>query len=198
MPIDDKLQISYKEIVKEVTESSGTIDIEQLIQILEKEWIATYYDMSSHKPNIMQFPEHGFIYLYDHASANSNNVEDRIVVAYGRSIENDHNRDKNRIKGFLGSGLDIPGKGKFDKGHVLAHGMGGGLDQNLFPQRPELNRGISPAGKIYRKIEKYASDHLGTFVFSRKIYNDDSWVPSSLEYGVLNSDNELWVEWFEN
>jgi len=30
------------------------------------------------------------------------------------------------------------------------------------------------------------------------IYSDDSWVPSSLEYGVLKPDGELWVEWFEN
>lgn len=197
-PLAQPLQIPYADIVATATNPTGTINIDELIQFLEEEWHATYHDMSSHSPCVMKFSDQGFTFLYDQASANTDDVDDRLVAAYGLSAPNNHTRDKSRMKGFLGGGIDIPGKGKFDKGHVLAHGMGGGLDVNLFPQCPELNRGISEAGKVYRRMEKFAADHPGAFVFSRLIYSDNSWVPSSLEYGVLMPHGELWVEWFEN
>lgn len=198
MAFPDSIQIPYDRIVEAATDASGTAIIEELIRFLEDEWIATYYDMSSHAPNILQFPDHGYTFLYDQTSANPCDVDDRLVAAYGHSTQSEHKRDKSRIQGFLGGGIDIPGKGRFDKGHVLAHAMGGGLDVNLFPQRPELNRGRSEAGRVYRRMEKYAADHPGTFAFSRLIYSDNSWVPSFLEYGVLMPDGKLWVEWFEN
>jgi hypothetical protein len=169
-----------------------------LVQFVEDEWVATYHDMSPHSPTVLKFQDQGFTFLYDQTSANGSDVEDRLVAAYGWSIANEQKKDESRMKGFLGGGIDIPDKGRFDKGHVLAHSMGGGLDVNLFPQRPELNRGRSVAGRVYRRMEKYAAAHVGTFVFSRLIYSDRSWVPSSLEYGVLMQDNRLWVEWFEN
>lgn len=198
MPLPDTLQIPYDNIVAAATDASGTIIIEELSQFLDDKWHATYCDMSSHRPCIMQVPAQGFTFLYDQASANTDEVDDRLVAAYGRSAANEHQRDESRQRGFLGGGIDIPGKGKFDKGHALAHTMGGGLDINLFPQRPELNQGHSETGKIYRRMEKYAAGHPGTFVFLRLIYTDNSWVPSSLEYGILMPDGKLWVEWFEN
>jgi len=69
---------------------------------------------------------------------------------------------------------------------------------NLFPQRLELNRGRSPEGKKYRSMERYAAAHPGTFVFSRFWYTDPSWVPVSLEYGLLRPDGTFWVERFTN
>jgi len=69
---------------------------------------------------------------------------------------------------------------------------------NLFPQRPELNRGLSAAGKQYRQMETYAAKHPGTFVFSRLLYADATWVPVSLEYGILLPEAKLWVEQFAN
>lgn len=172
--------------------------MDDLVQFVENEWIATYHDMSFHIPVLLKFQNQGFTFLYDQTSANGSDVEDRLVAAYGWSTASIQKKDKSRMRGFLGGGIDIQGKGVFDKGHVLAHSMGGGLDVNLFPQRPELNRGKSVAGKVYRRMEKYAAAHAGTFVFSRLIYCDRSWVPSSLEYGVLMSNQQLWVEWFEN
>jgi hypothetical protein len=56
--------------------------------------------------------------------------------------------------------------------------MGGGLDVNLFPQRPDLNRGRSSAGKTYRKMEAYAAQYPGTFTFSRVLYMNEAWVPA--------------------
>ncbi|MBS4096187.1 MAG: hypothetical protein KGZ83_05035 [Sulfuricella sp.] len=198
MSLPDLLQIPYRRIAEAAGDASGVVLVEELTPLLENEWIATYYDMSSHQPTVLQFPDHGYTFLYDQASASSDKVDDRLVAAYGLSATRSHERDKARIQGFLGGGIDVPGKGKFDKGHALAHAMGGGLDVNLFPQRPELNRGKSKAGRLFRKMERHAGDNPGSFVFMRLIYSDDSWVPASLEYGILLPDGELWVEWFEN
>lgn len=195
------MQVDYSDLEEAAADSTGVVVIEKLIPRLQDEWIADYYDMSSHDPMILQFPYQGFTYLFDQASANTNDVEDRLVAAYGISREEEGKRDKNRQREFLkvkGSrGLFISGKGDFDRGHVIACSMGGGLDVNLFPQRPKLNQGTSEAGRIYRTMEVYAEQNPGTFVFSRLIYNDDSWVPSALEYGIMK-DGRLWVEWFEN
>jgi hypothetical protein len=180
------------------TGEAAEVQRQKLISLLEDAWLAAYSDMCDHKKNVMEFQDHGFTFLYDQASMNSAEVDDRLVAAYGLSIETAEKRDASRIQGLLGGGIDIPGKGKFDKGHVLAHSMGGGTDVNLFPQRPELNRGISEEGKKYREMEKYAADHPGTFVFSRLIYSDKSWVPISLEYGLLMPEGRLWAERFTN
>ena len=80
----------------------------------------------------------------------------------------------------------------------MAHSIGGGFDVNLFSQERRLNRGWSARGKIYRQMEKYCHHHEGAFCFSRPIYTDASSVPRWLEFGVLKTDDTLWVEVFEN
>jgi hypothetical protein len=156
--------------------------------------------MGTHQTEVIRTNCKGFTYLYDltSISPNTRHVNDRLVAAYGRSIENTHARDKNRMRSTLRGGIPVDGKGSYDKGHAIAHAMGGGLDINLFPQRPDLNQGRSLDGKRYREMEKYASKNVGTFVMSRFIYHDNSWVPAFLEYGLLMKDWKLWVEWFEN
>ena len=88
--------------------------------------------------------------------------------------------------------------GATDKGHLMAHSMGGSLDINVFPQRPGVNRGRTEEGKRYRAMERYAARNPGSFVFSRLIYGDDTWVPQALEYGILLPEPRLWVERFPN
>lgn len=170
----------------------------QDIQNLIDDWLDAYAAMSPHSPNVLEFTDHGFNFLFDLTQVSAPEVEDRLVAAYGFSHPQPKPRDAVRIRGFLGGGLDIPGKGRFDKGHALAHAMGGGLDANLFPQRPDLNRGRSEAGKRYRRMERYAVEHPGRFVYTRLIYTDTSWVPSALEYGVEQDIGSLWVETFDN
>lgn len=198
MTLAPELRIPYAELVEAAKAPSGALVLEKLIGLLEDAWIDTYCSASRHSPAIVSFPDQGFTYLFDQASASCSDVDDRIVAAHGLSSATRHQRDSSRMQSFLGGRIEIPGKGTFDKGHVLAHAMGGGLDQNLFPQRPELNRGRSAAGRIYRRMERHAATHAGTFVFSRLIYGDGSWVPSLLEYGVLMDGGRLWVELFEN
>src|ERR1019366_8678581 len=85
-----------------------------------------------------------------------------------------------------------------DRGHFLSHAAGGELDINLFPQRRELNRGWSPQGKVFRQMERSVANNPGTFHFHRALYDDDTWIPCRLEYGVLENDLEWWITRFIN
>jgi hypothetical protein len=159
--------------------------------------------MCSHLPNVLQFEVEGFQHLYDFTSdpgvhASATNMDDRLVAVFGYSTLPISRRDTSRMRGFLGGGLSDPDGESLDKGHFVGHALGGGTDVNLFPQRPELNRGWSDPGKVFRKMERYAAAHPGTFVFARPLYNDMSWLPYALEYGVLMPDIGLWVEHFAN
>ena len=130
-------------------------------------------------------------------------MHERVVFAYAVSTPALTRRDGSRIKGFPNINASVKatlGNAAFiaDKGHFLGHASGGQLDINLFPHRRELNRGWSAEGKVFRTLEKYVADNPGTFFYHRPIYDDDSWIPATLEYGVLK-ENKVWcVETFAN
>lgn len=86
----------------------------------------------------------------------------------------------------------------YDRGHFIAHSIGGRLDVNLFPQQRALNRGWSAAGKRFRAMESYCQTHLLTYCFRRPIYAGFSAHPIAIEVGVLRQDCSLWVEPFDN
>jgi hypothetical protein len=130
-------------------------------------------------------------------------IADRVMLAYGLSTAPLMKRDASRIRGFPNVNASVKnalGERAFvaDKGHLLGHASGGQLDINLFPQRRELNRGWSTEGKLFRQMETYVADNLGTFFYHRPIYDDNSWIPAQLEYGVLRTDGTWWVEQFAN
>jgi hypothetical protein len=89
-----------------------------------------------------------------------------------------------------------------DKGHFASHAQGGPMDINLFPQRPDVNRGRtdgwSARSVSFREMERWCVSNPGAFSFARPIYMDDTWTPHALEYGVLRSPSDLWVESFPN
>jgi len=128
---------------------------------------------------------------------------ERVVVAYAVSMEAQNKRDTARMRGF--PDVDKRAKGlvgdnlcDFDKGHFLSHAAGGELDINLFPHCRKLNRGWSQQGKIFRHMEKWVSDHPGTFYYHRALYNDNTWIPDQLEYGILKNDINWDVQRFDN
>ncbi|MDX2262269.1 MAG: hypothetical protein SFU84_11290 [Gemmatimonadales bacterium] len=190
--------IPYQQLLDAASPPAGAVDIVRFTIALRDAWRTDYGATSAHAPNLLEFEDHGFTFLYDQTSASGEPVEDRLVAGLGHSRAGTGRRPGSRIRGLLGGGLVIPGKGRFDKGHLLAHSAGGGTDVNLFPQNLTLNRGQSPAGRRYREMERYAATHPGTLVFSYLKYNDASWVPVALEYGLLKDGQELWVEEFAN
>jgi hypothetical protein len=86
----------------------------------------------------------------------------------------------------------------FDRGHFIAHSIGGRYDVNLFPQQRALNRGWSAAGKRFRSMESYCQTHPLTYCFARPLYAGLSAHPAAVEFGVLRQDCTLWLEQFDN
>lgn len=130
-------------------------------------------------------------------------THERVVVAYGVASTATGERDRNRMRGFPDVNVGIRanmGGDAFaaDRGHFLSHAAGGELDINLFPHRRELNRGWSERGKVFRRMEVYVAAHVGAFHFHRPSYNDLTWIPLTLEYGVLRDDEHWWIESFRN
>ena len=143
------------------------------------------------------FVEHA-VYWFDQGDR-----YERVVVAYGISKLPDATRDGNRMRRFPDVNVGVRanlGDESFDadRGHWLSHASGGELDINLFPQRRELNRGWSDEGKVFRRMESAAAGTPGTFHFHRAVYDDDTWIPATIQYGVLRDDLEWWVEDFAN
>lgn len=46
-------------------------------------------------------------------------------------------------------------------------------------------------------MERRVAHHPDTFHFHRARYDDDTWIPNTLQYGVLRED-ETWIEDFQN
>lgn len=137
-----------------------------------------------------------FTYMFDLQPTNSK-TDSRVVAVWGMSgSEPASTRDSGRIAGLLKGfwSKKFPGR---DRGHFMAHTMGGEMDINLFPQLSWVNR-----GGIWREMEKYAVVHPGTFSFVRPIYRGSNWTPDRLEYGLFKlppaSAPGLWVTSFGN
>jgi hypothetical protein len=197
-PLTD-FAIDYDALLADLRRREGEL-LPRLTEALVDAWIDRYHDMVAHQPYVLDVPDRGFNFLFDltlatHDGDDPARPDDRVIAAYGESRPAGAKRDASRIRGFGPIGA---ASGATDKGHLMAHSMGGSLDINVFPQRPEVNRGRSEEGKRYRAMERYAAKHPGTFVFSRLIYGDDSWVPRALEYGVLLPGPRLWVDRFSN
>ena len=135
-------------------------------------------------------------FVFDHTS-------ERVCFAYAVSIPQLMKRNSSRMRGFPDVNVavkNVLGDLAFtaDRGHFLGHASGGELDINLFPHRRDLNRGWSAEGKLFREMERFAATHVGTFFYHGALYDDDTWIPAELEYGVLREDGNWWIERFHN
>jgi hypothetical protein len=188
----DELKVDYERGLLDLREESYGRIVAVILDEMPHAWHARYKLMCTGPTNVLRLSAGGYEYLFDYTTELGVDREDRLVVAFGRSRRAGSSRDASRIRGFPGS--DDRG----DRGHFLAHAAGGGLDINLFHQEPRLNRGWSPEGKEYRRMEEYIAKHDGTLCFSRPIYEDDTARPAELEFGVLRPDLRFWVGVFAN
>lgn len=193
------LQIDYAAGMRSLAGAS----LEEIVEVIRAEmpqaWIARYHRMCDGPTNVLDVPLPNFSYLFDFCTelVDAGELprgarEDRAVVAYGIARSATGGRNASRIRGFPGS--DERG----DRGHLVAHAAGGGLDINVFHQNAYLNRGWSLQGKRYREMERYCAENDGTFFFSRLIYADETARPAEIEFGILKPDASLWVEVFDN
>jgi hypothetical protein len=194
--------------------TAGRGPLEETMSILLAElpalWKRAYIEMTPHETNLCVVTHKTFRYIFDDygtlevsGKVPYNPVfEARLVGALGRSVPQKCHRDDGRLKGWVGPTEAHFGR-KWDKGHFIAHSIGGAVDQcelNVFVQRRDLNRGWSAAGKRFRNMEKYCFSHPETFCFSRPLYSltDGSSKPIAIEFGILKADGDLWVDVFDN
>ena len=197
--------IDYDDLLATARDQSPTSIAHYLHRRLSSQWRDVYAAAIARPCNIVRFRSRTFEYLYDLYSEleatgeipYDQTVEDRVVAVLGTSETADNLRYRNRTPGWIDDAGELVATSR-DKGHFIAHCIGGGPDLNIFSQDRNLNRGWSPQGKTYRRMEKFCQEHSGTFCFSRPLYADASSVPRWLEFGVLENDETLWVEVFDN
>jgi hypothetical protein len=167
-------------------------------ELLVERWLTEYAAMTRWAPSVVEIQLGALVYLFDAAPTTGSAAEgdDRVVVVWGRSQRPPAPRDRARLAGFIPVLKSWSARGR-DRGHLVAHAAGGGLDLNLVPQAAALNRGRSQAGRRWRALEREASARPGTPLFVRPIYHDASWAPVELEYGLVREDG-LHVERFRN
>lgn len=153
-----------------------------------------YYAAFPHS-ELVEFDDHGVSYLFDLTDASDADRTPRVVAAWGISSVPAGGRKRSRQAGFPLS-TELAARG-YERGHLLAHATGGGLDENLFAQASDVNQGCSPAGRAYRRLERLASSHPGCLLFHRLIYGDGTEVPDLTQLTIALSGT-LYVGTFDN
>ncbi|MCL4707239.1 hypothetical protein KJ068_18950 [bacterium] len=200
--------IDYTAILSQIGDQPLEAIISSLLEELPHLWYDAYLQMTQRPTNVCRFTHGTFEYIFDDygsleaagKAAYDRASESRLVAVLGRSNPIKRSRDDYRLRGWVGRTEESFGK-EWDKGHFIAHSLGGavdGIEANVFVQRRDLNRGWSARGKLFREMGKYCAQHPGTFCFNRPLYCDNSARPSCLEFGVLKSNKQLWVERFDN
>lgn len=194
-------EIDYQEINRELAGVAGSEQAGFLKDVLAELWCEDYAaGLDVCQPNFIDIAS--FCVIFDLAAWAGDCVgerqEDRVIAVYGLSAPPQARRDAARMRGYLGKTGEVFGEG-YDKGHFIAHSAGGDVLDSVawFPQERRLNRGWSKSGSRYREMETYCANNPGTFMFSRPIYQDFTFWPAFLEFGILR-DGALKVEVFDN
>lgn len=202
--------IDYPALLRAAAVTDADAVVAYLSEELPYLWRDAYLLMTPRPTRIDRARLGSFEYLYDDLASlealgevpPSPTAEARLVGVLGTSAPHPRkrSRDDSRLRGFIGR-TDAEFGSAWDKGHYIGHELGGrvaGMEANVFIQRRALNRGWSAEGKTYRAMERFCRSHPGTFCFSRPFYADDTSKPSFIEFGLLRSTDDLWVQLFDN
>ena len=139
------------------------------------------YAFSNPRANIVEVetgtPGSAFTYLFDIQL-------ERAIAAFGIPSTAKHARDKSRLRGHPLA----PNQG-LNRGHLMAHSIGGELDINLAPQAGKLNQGAFK--RLEAEVLKLAQDHQQSFYFVRLVYNNSSQLPAYFEQGVIRTNSSI-------
>ncbi len=179
--------------------------VAQLQATLPALWQKAYRKMAQSPTSIHEFSQRGFKVLFDRASelqakgvvSRDRAVEDRIIVAYGRSTGSpaaDTPCHQGHLLGAAGSRFGEQTDRPYLRGCVL----GGRFDISLYPLYRDLDHERSGDCRDYRAMKRYCNENEGTFCFTRLIYDSRSWNPAAIEHGLLRTDGTFWVRAFRN
>ena len=162
---------TYRKMLASYNGSDIVSDIqEELIPL----WCDEYY-LQNPKADVVQVDldesASSFSYLFDIRL-------ERVLAAFGVPIYAKHKRDASRMAGH-----PLANAGKFHRGHLMAHSIGGGTDINLVPQLGSLNIGAFRV--LERMVRDQAKQNLRSFYFVRPVYNNTSQMPSRFEQCVI-------------
>jgi hypothetical protein len=199
------ISIDYDAVRSKYSTAEYDALVGKLRKALPSVWQKAYRKMVRHPTHVLRFSDRGVDLLFDHVSelvdrgslSVDQAVEDRVVVAFGRTNSAEPRRVGQRVNGLLGAASAILGGGT-NRDHVPGGLLGATLDVCLFPQRRDLGREWSSDGRTYRAMEHYCAENPGTFAFTRLIYDSTSWWPCEIEHGLLRRDGTFWISIFEN
>jgi hypothetical protein len=203
----ENLAIDYNTILSKITDTkSYNNTVKAFINLLIPVWKQKYSLMGSHTPYIDNMVYPTFSILYDNFGlycqeevelSSDDYVEDRAIVAFARSAQSSGDRKMNDYY-MQGDSQRKRADKNTDRGHFIAHAIGGDIIANIFPQSRVINQGRSERGKMYVSMESYLRKNEDVFCFSRPIYFDFFNRPYLLEYAYLTKDFELRFEVFDN
>ena len=153
---------------------------------LVESWLQAYRAATPWRADVMEISQGALTYLFDAAPTMDglDAGDDRVVAVWGHSRRAEGPRDHRRQAGFIRNPPNWSHRGR-DRGHFVAHAAGGGMDMNFFPQAAGLNRGTTRQGSVWRAMERHAIEHPGTPLFVRPVYEDVTWVPALIDFGLL-------------
>jgi hypothetical protein len=202
--------IDYAVALADALSTRNALTSTAVFDTLCSQWLRAYRQQVGRKTNVTEMWSNGFSFLFDlegsdHCDGRGpqpTGVFPRTLVAFGTSKPDGRSRyaDDLRLRRWMGATREVMGDQR-DKGHFIASSLGGeiiGGEPNVFPQRRDLNRGWSPAGKRFRRMEHFALKNPGTLYFHRAIYLCESETPDFLQVGIIRPDRSLWVEDFDN
>ena len=205
----DSWMLNYRAVQESIEELPPEERAAFLFRELPPYWTEIYGENVGRVVELYRLASGEFQYIYDDHGAlvDSGQLEDdgasesRVVAAFGYSAPAKTSRKKEdqRLKGWVGPTEKHFGKHS-DKGHFIAHSIGGLIDRsefNVFVQRRRFNRGWG-GERLYRDMEEHCQLNPGVFCFSRPFYEDRTSRPSWIEFGILKSEGLLWVERFDN
>jgi len=204
MPTVNPPRIDYGQILAAAPSHEYAGLCEFLTGELPYVWLDEYIAMLPHQHNVHRITVEAFEYLWDMSGElvqqgivpASAAVDDRLIAAHGLSRLAAEARKDSRLRGrTLGPVSVVAASDRlpYDRGHAIGHALGGVLDLNIIPQTRAVNR-----GGLWRQMERYCQEHLGTYFFCRPIYAGLSSHPKEIEFGVLRSEGSLWAHSFQN
>ena len=189
--------MKYEEIAGDHTHDDR-LETAAFVEAVVAEWVREYLRATLGRREIVEVElANGFTYLYDathHPSLDQ--ADNRVLGAWGRSKPPAKPRDASRMRGYPSPQRNSAAP--VDRGHLIAHTIGGEYDMNLIPQDAALNRGIGESNRRWRELERYCAAHPGTLLLVRAIYRNNTDRPAELEYCVVGDDGTLQLERFVN
>ncbi len=190
------LELQRLPLPRPTERGAGFLDRRPVVAALAEE-AALRYRQAWPDADLVEFDADGATFLYDLAEngAGGSTREGRTVAAWAISRGPAAPRDASRQRGYpLAESLRELG---YERGHLIAHASGGGLDANLFAQVRHINRGRSNDGRAFRDLERLAAGTPGAWVFHQLSYAGPTPVPDRSHLLVI-TDHGVHERLFSN